>query len=46
MPVNSNLDHSNVIDYMLVVDKVMNVVVQKTRVVQDVLVIVLDNDVD
>ncbi len=36
---HSKVDHSNVIDCMLVVDKRVNVV-------QNVLVLVLDNDVD
>lgn len=46
MPEKSNLDHSDAIDYSSVVDKVVNVVVEKMMVVQNVLAIVLDNDVD
>jgi hypothetical protein len=46
VPIKLKLDHSNVIGYISVVDKVMNVVVQKMMVVQNVVVMVLDNDVD
>jgi hypothetical protein len=44
--VKMNRDHSNAIDYISFVDKIMNVVVQKMMIVQNGLVIALGNDGD